>query len=127
MSDFLSDEWVADLDAALRHVAAPATPTGPGALATGAIEYRIEDRTYHLTLNSDGIRARCGPAPLATVVFSQSRATAEAIGRGQLSGQAAVQAGDVVVGGDPTLLLPWRGALGKVDGLLNELAASTRY
>ena len=122
MAIFLSDEWVGLVDEALRAIPAPTTP-----MTAGTVEYRVGDRAYHLTLGADGVHARCGPAPCPTVVFVQSRATAAEIGRGERSGQGAVQAGDVVVHGDPTILLSWRLALVEADAALSHLATFTSY
>lgn len=104
MPAFLSDEWIAALDAAakadgeLREAAAevdavvqqvvrdPAAPGGEVAWA--------------LVLTAGEVAVRAGRVDEPTVTFTQDRPVAEAIAEGRLAAQQAFIDGDLQVGGD---------------------------
>ena len=60
---------------------------------------------YHLVFDQDGARIGIGPVADPTVVFKQSRDTAEAIARGELSAEEAVLNGEITFEGDPMALV----------------------
>ena len=132
MLAYLSDEWVEALDRALGGVVPPegAPPivvqfvVGPtsGDRDEGAHDEAAAEPTaaYHLELTPTGVRARPGRAEQPGVTFTQTRAVALALARGERSAQAAVLTGEVRMTGRGADLLAWGRVLGE------DLAASLR-
>ena len=79
MTEFLSDAWVAQLDARYAESAgsSPEPVTVQYVVATEAGE-----RSYHLVLGPDRDRAIVGQADAADVTFSMNEETAQAISAG---------------------------------------------
>ncbi len=102
MTEFLSDEWIAALDARLS--------AGDGSSPeTLTIQYDIttasELRTYHLVLGPDQDRAIAGPADAPDVTFAMDDETAAAISSGELSTEEAFITGKLDIDGDTGRLL----------------------
>jgi hypothetical protein len=128
---FLSDEWIADLDAA-----AAAAPGLSSVLADDetdelVIEHVIIDgdveRAFHLVIGHGPARARSGHAESPTITFSQDRATAVAIASGSASAQSAFMAGDLRLGGRVDLLLAHHAALAELDDVFADVRARTEW
>jgi hypothetical protein len=129
---FLSDEWIAEMDAA-----ASSAPSLVGVLPDDAnitelvIEHVVDDdgdeRAYHLVLGTGPARARQGHADTPTITFRQGRATAAAIASGASSAQAAFMAGDLRLGGRVDLLLTHHGALTELDDVFADVRARTEW
>ena len=99
MAGFLTDAWLDDLDAAARvvelHTEAPlvlqqVVPDGPEG----------HEVAYALAVRDGRVRVERGRVRDPDLVFTQDRATAEAIHRGELSAQAAFMQGRLRLGGD---------------------------
>ncbi len=128
MLTYLSPPWVEALDAALAAV------TPPPGVPDVVVQFVVTDpagtagASYHLDLAHAGVHARYGVHPTPQVTFTQSRADAELVARGQRSAPAAVLRGDVVVRGDASALVPWRRVLAEgVGDALRELNARTTF
>lgn len=132
MPRFLSDEWIAELDAA-----AKTAPGLVGILPDDAgvselvIEHVVDDagdeRAYHLVLGAGPARARPGRSDAPTITFRQARSTAAAIASGASSAQAAFMAGDLRLGGRVDLLLAHHGALTALDDVFVDVRARTEW
>ena len=102
MTEFLSDAWVAQLDARYAESAgsSPEPVTVQYVVATEAGE-----RSYHLVLGPDRDRAIVGQADAADVTFSMNEETAQAISAGDLSTEEAFITGRLDIDGDPGPLI----------------------
>lgn len=104
MAEFLSPEWLSELDVAARAATAPAdlrlviqqVVVGPDGAELAAWAVRIADGAVHVAP---------GHADDADVTFTQDRDTAAAIARGELAAQRAFLDGHLRVGGDLTRVL----------------------
>ena len=124
-----SESWCAAMSGVLAEVELPDV--------RATVEQRIGDGNggpavaYRLVI--DGGRAHLEPAPQGlgdgdgdagdddgVVVMSQSRATAEAVRRGELGALAALQAGLIKVSGDVRVLIAAAEALAVVDAALGQ-------
>ncbi|MCB1038882.1 MAG: SCP2 sterol-binding domain-containing protein [Acidimicrobiales bacterium] len=107
MVRFLSDEWIAALDAAAT------SDEALGALSAGlhlVVEQEVTgspwgDVRFHVVVDHGQVHVRPGPAPDPLIRFSQDYATAAAIATGTGSAQRAFMAGRLRVGGDLRVLL----------------------
>lgn len=98
VAEILSAEWIAELSAA-----ASAATVDPGLRLVVQQIVTDDDRpaiTYAVRLVDGRATVVAGEAPDADITFTQDRATALAIARGELSAQAAFMAGRLRVGGD---------------------------
>jgi putative sterol carrier protein len=126
---YLSDEWLAEIEQAaqssddLRRAAA-AGPLTVQQVVTGGPDGEV---TFYVELASDGVTVARGRSDDADVTFTQDHGTAAAIGRGELSAQAAFMAGRLRVGGNLTLLMERQRDLGGIDDLFDAVRARTDY
>lgn len=118
---FLSDEWVAALDARARTHALPASE------APLCVEFRVDDVRYHLVLRAATLRFVAGSAPSPDVSLSLDRDTAAKIAQGQLSAQTAFMNGALRIGGDTQALVRGGGALSACGELMHDLAETTDF
>lgn len=123
--EFLSDAWVAELDAAARDVRLP------DELCLVVQQVVLGDRgeASEYTVRIEGGRASVtrGRTDDAHVVFTQDRATAEAIAKGELSAQAAFMAGGLRVGGDVRQVIDRARELQVVDDVFGRARAATTW
>ena len=88
-----SPEWIAALDDAARGL--------PGSEARFVIQQVVTsddgEVAWHVDLDPEGVRIRPGRAEAPDVTFTQDRATADAIARGELSAAAALTSGRLTV------------------------------
>jgi len=110
LAGFLTDQWLDELDAAARTATFPADlrlvvqqvitggPDGP-------------EVVYVLKLGDGTLSVHAGRAEEPDVTFTQDRATAQAIHRGELSAQAAFMDGRLRLGGDLRSVIDRAGAL----------------
>ncbi len=129
MARYLSDEWLAEIEQAAQRSddlrrAGAAGPLTVQQVVTGGPDGEV---AFHVKLSSDGVTVRRGRADDADVSFTQDNETAAAIGRGELSAQAAFMTGRLRVGGDLTLLIERQRDLGGIDDLFDEVRARTDY
>jgi len=115
----LTEAWIEAMDAA--------ASTHDGLLAATAdmaltIEYRVVDgNTWHVRLEGGAARVVSGPADEPDLSFTTGPATAAAIADGTLDPLRAVIDGDVLLSGDPRVLVEHRAIL---DGLGDVFAAT---
>lgn len=129
MADFLSDAWVEELDAAARRatqipqevrlVVQQVVTDGPAG----------DDRevAYAVHLREGTASVTPGHAEGADVTFTQDRATAAAIARGELSAQAAFLEGRLRVGGDLRAALEQARAMAAISDVFAEVRATTTW
>ncbi len=129
MVPYLSAAWLAEADAAasqsdpLRNVTADVALVvqqevtgGPGG-----------DTAYHVVVDHGAVSVRPGRAAQPDVTFTEDHATAVAIGRGELSAQAAFMIGKLRVRGDLERLLIHQDAFSGIDDVFDELRGRTTW
>jgi hypothetical protein len=123
---FLSDEWIEALDVAAR---ADEELRAAAAEADLVIQQVVVDESgddvaaWFVTLKADEVSVRSGRTEDFTVRFTQSRATAAAVARGE---QAALQAfidGDMRIGGDVNALATRHRVLAKLGDVFATVRA----
>lgn len=129
MAKYLSPEWIDDLDAA-------ASASEPLRLATEDVDLVVQQRVlagpdgdveFHVVADHGDVSVRPGPSARADVTFTQDHDTATAIGRGELSAQAAFMVGKLRVGGDIERLLAHRSAFAGIDDVFDEVRSRTTW
>jgi putative sterol carrier protein len=101
VAEFLSDDWLASLDAAAR--AAPDLVADPSLVVEVLVHTEDGDRGYQVRFEPDGASVRAAGAP-AHVVLVADRDTAWAFHEGTLRAQDAFARGALKVRGRPELL-----------------------
>ena len=114
---FLSEAWLAELDAALR-------ATSPPAEVDLRVRQVVDDVAYTVVVT--GGRARLGDEP-GDVTFTADRATAEALARGALAAQDAFLAGRLRLGGDVAALLRHGPAMATLESALARVRERTTW
>lgn len=125
---YLSDEWMAAADTALRASSLPAA--GPEDRLT--VQYEVTGapggaRKYALTLDEGTVGIDPGPHPDAEVSFTLDYDTAAEIAQGQLAAQAAFMQGRMKLGGDVTVLVRRHELFDHVGDALGELQQRTEF
>jgi putative sterol carrier protein len=122
---FLSDAWLDELDAAAR------AATVPDDLELVVQQVVLGERglevSYALRISGGAASVAAGRADDADVTFTQDRATAEAIAKGELSAQMAFLAGQLRVGGDLRSALERSRAVLDLDDLFAQVRAATTW
>lgn len=123
MAVFLSDAWLAELDAVAR------TATPPPALRL-VIQQVVEgdhgpDVCYAIRIEDGRISVVPSRVADADITMTQDRATAAQIARGALSAQVAFMAGRLRVGGDLRAVMGRAGALAAVGDVFAEVRSAT--
>jgi len=122
LAGFLTDAWLDDLDAAAR--AADVATSAPLVLQQIVPDGPDGQEVAYALVVADGrIRVERGRVPAPDLTFTQDRATAEAIHRGELSAQAAFMQGRLRLGGDLRAVIDRAGELGAIDDLLGSVRA----
>lgn len=98
MAEFLTPEWVSALADAAAGVIAP--DDVELVVQQVVVDEGAAEVAYAVRIGDGAVRVTGGRAERADVTFTQDRATAAAIARGELSAQAAFLAGRLRVGGD---------------------------
>lgn len=125
MPEFLSPEWVASLAEAGAGITAP---EGVRLLVQQVVLEPDGTETAYVVRLADGaVMVEAGRVPDADVTFTQSRATASAIARGELAAQAAFLSGDLRVGGDLARVLEGARALADLDDVFATARAGTTW
>lgn len=124
MAVFLSDAWLAELDAAARTV----TPPPPELRLV--IQQVVEgdhgpDVCYAIRIEDGRISVVPSRVADADVTMTQDRTTAAQIAQGALSAQVAFMAGRLRVGGDVRAVMGWAGALAAVGDVFAEVRSKT--
>ncbi len=114
MAAFLTDQWFDDLEAAARDTS---IPLDVRLVIQQVIPGGAEDDevAYVLTAADGAITVRRGQAEAPDITFTQDRATAEAIHRGELSAQTAFIEGRLRLGGDLRAVIERAGWLVALD------------
>ena len=118
MAGFLTDAWLDELDAAARSAGAP---SGSHLVVQQVVvpdEPDGREVAYALVLDGGHLRVERGRVPGADVTFTQDRATAEAIHRGELSAQVAFMQGRLRLGGDLRSVIDRAVELAAIDDVL---------
>ena len=128
MVEYLSSQWLAAADEALRSDEELQTTAGDIDLVIDQVVTRVEgeDIRYHMRFGN-GVRLLPGPAPKPDVSYRQTYEVAIAIAAGRDSAQMAFMRGDLVVGGDVRAMLPHRALLDRLTDSLAALRADTRF
>lgn len=116
MAPFLSAAWIAALDEAAR------TVTGINEFVIQQVITDGDGVAWYLALASGPVRVHPGRAESPDVTFSQDRATATAIARGELSAGAALTSGRLTVRGATARLTEQREVLARLDTALRGVA-----
>ena len=122
MARFLTNAWLDDLDEAARAADVPTTsplvlqqivPDGPEG----------HEVAYALVVAGGRLRVERGRVTEPDLTFTQDRATAEAIHRGELSAQAAFMQGRLRLGGDLRAVIDRAGELEAIGDVLGSVRA----
>jgi putative sterol carrier protein len=126
---YLSDAWIAAMDAAVRDHAGLRRATGDIALAVQQTITRGSERSvsYVVSLRHGTNRVTSGPDPGADVTFTCDEATATAITRGLVSAQEAFLAGRLRIGGDTRALMRHQPVLADLDDVFVGVRADTDF
>jgi putative sterol carrier protein len=120
---FLSDAWLAELDAAARTTAPPSDLRL--VVQQVVIGDRGRDTRYAIRIDGGQISVEPGNATDADVTLTQDRDTAAEIAQGALSAQVAFMAGRLRVGGDLSAVMGRAGALAALGDVFAEVRDST--
>jgi putative sterol carrier protein len=124
MAQFLSPEWVDELAAA----AAGADAPGDVRLVVQQVVLDGDhEAAYALRIADGRVAVAPGRADDADITFTQDRATASAIARGELSAQAAFLAGRIRVGGEPARAMAGGRELTALGDLFAAVRAGTTW
>lgn len=123
--EFLTDAWVAELDAAARDVRLPADLSI--VVQQVVLADRGEASEYTVRIADGRASVTRGRADDAHVVFTQDRPTAAAIAKGELSAQAAFLAGRLRVGGDVRQVIDRARDLQVLDDVFGPTRAVTTW
>lgn len=123
MAEFLSDAWIADLDAAARTVS-------PDADLQLVIQEVVlgdggPDAAYVIRIADGRVTVTTGRTDDADLTLTQDRATASEIARGELSAQVAFMAGRLRAGGDLRAVMERSSALAALGDVFASVRAAT--
>ena len=122
MAGFLTDAWLNDLEAAAQRaeldtkgtlVLQQIIPDGPEG----------REVAYALVLDDGRVRLVRGRVGDPDLTFTQDRATAEAIHRGELSAQSAFMQGRLRLGGDLRTVIDRAGELAAIEDVFGSARA----
>lgn len=123
---FLSDEWLAAMDAAARDRVAP--EPDPLADVTVSIEQVVRDGPrWRLVVDRGACRVVADAEGEPDVRLTSDRGTAEAVATGQRPALDAFIAGDLVLGGDVRALIENKAALEALGELFAQVKAETVF
>ena len=124
MAGFLTEAWIDDLDAAVQAVA---LPDDVQLVVQQVVTDAGGDVPYVIAIADGRVRVRSGRAERSDVSFTQDRATAAAIARGELSAQVAFLDGRLRLGGDLRAVLARAGDLAALDDAFAATRAATEW
>lgn len=125
MADFLSDEWIASLASCASD--AQVAPDLRLVIQQVVIDEAGDERAFAVRIADGRVTVERGRVADAEVVFTQDRATAAAVGRGELSAQTAFMAGRMKVGGDLRVVIDRARELQAIDDIFAEARAATSW
>lgn len=121
-----SEEWIAALDTVARADEGLRAASAGRRVVIGQEVVDGERRTrWHVVLDDGEVAVRPGPAPDPDVIFSQDRATAEAVARGEVAARTAFVLGHIRIGGDIRVLLDLAPALAGLGDVFAGVRALT--
>jgi putative sterol carrier protein len=122
LAGFLTDAWLDDLDAAARVAELPteASLVLQQVVTDGPDGHEV---AYALVVRDGRVRVERGRAGNPDLVFTQDRATAAAIHRGELSAQAAFMQGRLRLRGDLRAVVDRAGELAAVHDVFASVRA----
>lgn len=124
--DFLSDAWIAALDAAARD--RPSSDDDPLAAVTLTIDHVIVDGPHwRLSIDAGALSVTAAPEGDPDVRLTSDRATAAAIASGQRAALDAFIAGDLRLGGDVRRLIDERAALEAMGDVFAAVREATDF
>lgn len=127
MADFLSERWIAELDAAARGADGLAVDDGPLVLEQ-VVRGRPEgDVRYQVHLGPDGARVVAGADAPADLVLLTDLPTARALHEGRVRAQDALATGSLKVQGRPEVLAKRAELLGRLDAAFAPVRAGTTF
>jgi SCP-2 sterol transfer family len=126
--EFLSDEWLAALDASAREMG-PLPAVAPFVLEQVVTSTGRDggDIRYQLVFTAEGLRVRPGDAEAPDVTFATDRETAAGIARGETNAQRALAAGRLRVHGNIETLVARAAALVVLEDVFAAVRAGTTY
>ena len=137
MARFLTPEWLAELDAALRADAQIGSLAGDARIVVeqrvtpsggpDAPEIAPDAFVYHVVLDHGEVSVNSGPAQDPTVTFAQDEATARGIATGEESAQRAFMSGALRVGGDLQLLATHQAVLSQLGDVFASVRVTTDF
>jgi hypothetical protein len=126
---YLSREWLADLHtAAVAHEGLRSAANDIELIVQHRITGAADgDVVFHIVLDHGNAAVVPGAADHPTVTFTEDRATAEAIARGELSAQAAFMAGRIQMSGDLARLVEHHHPLAAIDDVFRSVRSRTGF
>ena len=125
MAQFLSPEWISDLDASAE---ALDVPSGLQLVVQQIVsDGDAREVSYVIEIGEGRVQVRPGRVEGADITFAQDRATAEAIARGEISAQEAFLAGRLRVGGDLRAVMDRSRELAAVSDVFASARAATTW
>ena len=124
VAGFLTEAWIDDLDAAVQAVA---LPDDVQLVVQQIVTDADGDVPYVIAIADGRVRVHRGRAERSDVSFTQDRATAAAIARGELSAQVAFLDGRLRLGGDLRAVLARAGDLAALDDAFAAARAATEW
>ena len=124
MAGFLTEAWIDEIDAAVQAVA---LPDDVQLVVQQVVTDAGGDVPYVIAIADGRVRVRSGRAERSDVSFTQDRATAAAIARGELSAQVAFLDGRLRLGGDLRAVLARAGDLAALDDAFAATRAATEW
>ena len=121
MADFLTDAWLDELEAAATGADVPPMPRL--ALQQVVPDGPDGEVAYALVVEDGRVEVCRGRVENPDLVFTQDRATAEAIFLGELSAQAAFMQGRLRLGGDLRAVIDRAADLASVDDVFASVRA----
>jgi putative sterol carrier protein len=125
MAQYLSPEWIDELDAALSADDAVRKATADVALTVQQVVTGGPggDVAWHVVVDHGAVAVRPGTTDDADVTFRQDRDTARAVAGGELSAQAAFMIGKLTVTGDVGKLIEHQAAFTGIDDATDAVRA----
>ncbi|MET0729020.1 MAG: SCP2 sterol-binding domain-containing protein [Acidimicrobiales bacterium] len=125
MAAFLTDAWLADLGEAVHGVA---VPEGMRLVVQQiVVDDDARETAYAIRIEDGRVAVAPGRAVDADVTFTQDRATATAIARGEVSAQVAFMAGRLRLDGDLLSAMEQTGHIVDLDHLFTATRATTTW
>jgi hypothetical protein len=127
MTEFLSEAWIAELDAAARAADGLAVDDGPLVIEQVVRDLPGGDVRYQVHVGADGARVEPGAATPADLVLLTDPVTARALHEGRVRAQDALATGRLKVQGRPEILAGRADLLARLDTAFLPVRAATTF